>query len=131
MNLLSLLGLEGLAARWRDNVIEGAIAVEDRMELVGLEWAAQKRRLICMAVLGIVAGCLTVIALIMLSLAILVQYWDTPDRATVGWILAAVWCVLWIAALGSMVLIAKRAGNAFALTKRVLAKDWNYVKEKL
>ena len=131
MNLLSLLGLEGLAARWRANVIEGAIAVEDRMELVGLEWAAQKRRLICMAVLGIVAGCLTVIALIMLSLAILVQYWDTPDRATVGWILAAVWCVLWIAALGSMVLIAKRAGNAFALTKRVLAKDWNYVKEKL
>ncbi len=131
MNLLSLLGLEGLAARWRANVIEGAIAVEDRMELVGLEWAAQKRRLICMAVLGIVAGGLTVIALIMLSLAILVQYWDTPDRATVGWILAAVWCVLWIAALGSMVLIAKRAGNAFALTKRVLAKDWNYVKEKL
>ncbi len=131
MNLLSLLGLEGLAARWRANVIEGAIAVEDRMELVGLEWAAQKRRLICMAVLGIVAGGLTVIALIMLSLAILVQYWDTPDRATVGWILAGVWCVLWIAALGSMVLIAKRAGNAFALTKRVLAKDWNYVKEKL
>ena len=131
MNWLSLLGLEGFVARWRANVIEGAIAVEDRMELVGLEWAAQKRRLICMAVLGIVAGGLTVIALIMLSLAILVQYWDTPDRATVGWILAAVWCVLWIAALGSMVLIAKRAGNAFALTKRVLAKDWNYVKEKL
>lgn len=41
MNLLSLLGLEGLAARWRANVIEGAIAVR-RMELVGLEWAAQE-----------------------------------------------------------------------------------------
>ena len=30
MNWLSLLGLESLVARWRANVIEGAIAAEDR-----------------------------------------------------------------------------------------------------
>ena len=35
MNWLSLLGLEAFMARWRANVIEGAIAAEDRLELAG------------------------------------------------------------------------------------------------
>ena len=87
MNLIALLGLEGLFARWRANVIEGAIAVEDRMELAGMEWADQKRRLVMLAILGILIGGLTVIALIMLSIAILVSYWDTPKRETVGWLM--------------------------------------------
>ncbi len=131
MNLISLLGLESLVARWRANVIEGAIAVEDRLELAGMEWADQKRRIVLLAVLGIIAGGLTVIALIMLSLAILVSYWDTPDRAKVGWILAGGWGFLWVAVLVSLALIAKRAGNGFALTRRVLARDWKHVKDQL
>lgn len=131
MNLISLLGLEGLVARWRANVIEGAIAVEDRLELAGMEWADQKRRLVLLVVLGIIAGGLTVIALIMLSMAILVSYWDTPDRAKVGWILAVVWFVLWGGVLVTLVNIAKRASQGFALTKRVLARDWKYVKDQL
>ncbi|MDR2333904.1 phage holin family protein [Diaphorobacter ruginosibacter] len=131
MNLIALLGLEGLVARWRANVIEGAIAVEDRLELAGMEWADQKRRMLTLAILAIIAGGLTVIALIMLSLAVLVSYWDTPDRATVGWILAAVWGLLWIVVLAALVVIAKRASSAFALTKRVLARDWKYVKDQL
>ena len=45
MNWLSLLGLESLVARWRANVIEGAIAAEDRMDLARLEWQDQKQRL--------------------------------------------------------------------------------------
>ena len=45
MNWLSLLGLEGLAARWRANLIEGAIAAEDRMDLARLEWADLKQRI--------------------------------------------------------------------------------------
>lgn len=131
MNWLSLFGLEGWVARWRANVIEGAIAVEDRVDLVMLEWTDQKRRLIQMVVLALIAGGLTVIALIMLSLAILVQFWDSPDRATVAWLLAALWGIGWIAVLISIAIIAKRAGNAFALTKQVLASDWKYVKDRL
>ena len=45
MNWLSLLGLEAFVARWRANVIEGAIAAEDRLELARLEWLDQKQRL--------------------------------------------------------------------------------------
>ncbi|QIL80271.1 phage holin family protein [Diaphorobacter sp. HDW4A] len=131
MNLIALLGLEGLVARWRANVIEGAIAAEDRLELAGMEWADQKRRLVTLAVLGVIAGGLTVIALIMLSLAILVNFWDTPNRVTVGWLLAGGWLLLWVIVLIALTLIAKRAGNAFALTKRVLAQDWQQVKDRL
>ncbi|WP_353233901.1 phage holin family protein [Diaphorobacter ruginosibacter] len=131
MNLFALLGLEGLVARWRSNVIEGAIAVEDRLELAGMEWADQKRRMLVVAILAIVTAGLTTIALFMFSMAVLVTYWDTPDRVTVGWILAGVWIFLWIVVLISLVLIARRAGDAFALTRRVLARDWKYVKDQL
>src|SRR3989338_8975878 len=70
MNWLSLLGLEALVARWRANVIEGAIAAEDRMDLARLEWQDQKQRLQQMLVLTIVVAGLTVVALLMLSLAV-------------------------------------------------------------
>lgn len=86
MNWLSLLGLESLVARWRANVIEGAIAAEDRMDLARLEWQDQKQRLQQMLVLTIVVAGLTVVALIMLSLAVLVHFWDTPiARWWPGW----------------------------------------------
>ena len=38
MNWLALLGLDVMVARWRVAAIEGAIAVEDRMELAKLEY---------------------------------------------------------------------------------------------
>lgn len=131
MNLFSLLGLDGLISRWRANVIEGAIAVEDRIELAGMEWADQKRRIVQLVVLGVMAGGLTVIALLMLSLAILVQFWDTPSRILVAWLLAGLWMVIWIGILIGIASTAKRAGNAFALTRRVLARDWKHVKDQL
>ncbi|WP_313296243.1 phage holin family protein [Diaphorobacter sp.] len=131
MNLFALLGLEGFVARWRANVIEGAIAVEDRLELAGMEWGDQKRRLIIMALLAVAGAGLTVITFIMLSFAILVSYWDTPDRATVAWILFAVWAVLWAGAIIGIVMLGRRATNAFAVSKQVLARDWRNLKERL
>ena len=83
MNWLSLLGLEGLAARWRANLIEGAIAAEDRMDLARLEWADLKQRLQQLLVLTILVAGLTVVALIMVSLAVLVHFWDSPQRTLV------------------------------------------------
>ena len=90
MNWLSLLGLEGLAARWRANLIEGAIAAEDRMDLARLEWADLKQRLQQLLVLTILVAGLTVVALIMVSLAVLVHFWDSPQRTLVAWLEAAV-----------------------------------------
>jgi uncharacterized membrane protein YqjE len=78
MNWLSILGLEALVARWRANVIEAAIAAEDRLDLARLEWQDLKHRLQQVLVLTIVVAGLTVVALIMLSLAVVVHFWDTP-----------------------------------------------------
>lgn len=131
MNWLSLLGLEGLATRWRANVIEGAIAVEDRVDLARLEWADLKQRFQQLLVLTIVVTGLTVVALIMLSIAVLVHFWDTPQRTLVAWLVAGVWTLGWVAALVALVSVARRAGNGFALTRRELAQDWRDIKERL
>ncbi|MCO5357065.1 phage holin family protein [Acidovorax kalamii] len=131
MNWLSLLGLEGLAARWRANVIEGAIAVEDRVDLARLEWADLKQRVQQLLVLTIVVTGLTVVALIMLSIAVLVHFWDTPQRTLVAWLVAGVWTLGWVAALVALVSVAQRAGNGFALTRSELAQDWRDIKERL
>lgn len=131
MNWLSLLGLDGWLARWRAAVIEGAIAAEDRIELARLEWADQKRRVAQMVALAIVLGALAVVALLLLALAVLVQFWDTPHRTLVAWLLAggsAVACGVVVACLMSTV---RQAGNAFALTRRELANDWQVIKEQL
>jgi len=131
MNWLSILGLEAVVARWRANVIEGAIAAEDRMELARLEWQDQKQRLQHMLVLTILVAGLTVVALIMLSLAVLVHFWDTPQRTLVGWIVAGVWVGGWASALTGLVVVGQKARNGFALTRRELAQDWRDIKERL
>ena len=131
MNWFSLLGLEAFVARWRANVIEGAIAVEDRMELARLEWQDQKQRLQHMLVLTILVGGLTVVALIMLSFAVLVHFWDTPQRTLAAWIVAGVWFAGWAAALALLVSMTQRARNGFALTRQELAQDWRDIKERL
>ncbi|MDA8447982.1 phage holin family protein [Paracidovorax valerianellae] len=131
MNWLALLGLDGWVARWRAAVIEGAIAAEDRLDLARLEWADQKRRLGLMVVLVIALGGLTVVTMVLASLAILVQFWDSPQRTMVGWLVAGTWLVLWAGALIALVSIARKAGNAFALTRQELAQDWRDIKERL
>ncbi len=131
MNWLSLLGLEGGVARWRAAIIEGAIAVEDRIELARLEWADQKRRMAQLVVLLVLFGCVAVIALLLLSLAVLVQFWDSPQRVLVAWLLAGGWLLAWVAVAVALVSIGRQAGNAFALTRRELQQDWRTIKEQL
>lgn len=131
MNWISLLGLEAFVLRWRATAIEGAMAVEDRAELARLEWQDQKRRLRQLLLLTIAVAALTVVALILLSAALLVQFWDTPHRIWVAWLVAGTWLVAWAAALFALVSVARQAGDAFALTRQELARDWHEIKEKL
>ena len=131
MNWLSLLGLEAFVARWRANVIEGAIAAEDRLELARLEWLDQKQRLQQLLVLLIAVTGLTVVTLVLVSIAILVQFWDTPHRVMVAWGVAGVWLVAWCAAIIKLVSVARSTGSGFALTRRELSQDWRDIKERL
>ena len=131
MNWLSLLGLDVLAARCRANVIEGAIAAEDRLLLARLEWLDQKRRLQQLLVLLIAVTGLTMVALVLLSMAVLVQFWDTPHRGLAAWLVACTWLVVWCAAIVKLVSVGRQLGNGFALTRRELSQDWSDIKERL
>lgn len=131
VNWLSILGIDALVARWRANVIEGAIAAEDRLDLARLEWQDQKKRLVSLAVLGIAVAGLTIVTLIVLSMALMVHFWDSPQRLTVAWSVAGTWLVLWAGLLVWMYLTLRKASNAFALTRNELAQDWRALKERL
>jgi len=131
MNWISLLGIEGWIARWRANIIEGAIAAEDRIELARLEWADEKRRVGMMMVFVVALAGITVVALTLLSFAVIVQFWDSPKRTMVAWLVAGGWLLIWGVLLAALLSVAKKAGNAFALTRRELAHDWHAIKERL
>ena len=131
VNWAGLLNLQGLAGRWRSAMGEGATAVEDRMELARLEWADHKRRLALLALLLVVFGVLVVVALLLLSAAVLVQFWDTSQRALAAWLLAGLWLVACGAVLAVLLSMARKTRSAFALTRRELAQDWRVIKEQL
>lgn len=131
MNWTSLLGLETWLLRWRVAVLEGAIAIEDRAELARLEWQEQKARLRQLLLLALAVGSLTVVALIVLSVALIVQFWDSPQRALVAWLLAGAWLLVWGLALAALVRVARAASQPFASTREELARDWRAIKEQL
>jgi uncharacterized membrane protein YqjE len=131
MNWISLLGLDHLVARLRVAAIEGAIAAEDRLDLARLEWRDQKRSLIQALVLSVAVTGLTVVSLVVLSIAVVVHFWDTPQRSLAGWLVSGTWVLLWIAALLGLLRALRKASNGFALTRQELAQDWREIKEQL
>jgi uncharacterized membrane protein YqjE len=131
VNWLSALGLENLTARMRANLNEGALAAEDRMALARLEWSAQKKRLMTIAVLGIVLGALTIVAMVLLSMAVLVHFWETPQRISVAWVIAGIWLLAWGSVLAVLLSALRKSTNPFGLTRAELARDWALIKEKL
>ena len=131
MNWMPAIGLDSLLARIRTNLNEGAIAAEDRIELARLEWSAQKKRMQTIFVLGIVMGGLTIVALLLISMAVMVQFWDSPQRTVVAWVIACVWFVAWVATLLVLVAVLRKSSRPFELTRAELAKDWSLIKERL
>jgi uncharacterized membrane protein YqjE len=131
VNWLSALGLENLTARMRANLNEGALAAEDRMALARLEWSAQKKRLMTIAVLGIVLGAFTIVAMVLLSMAVLVHFWETPQRISVAWVIAGIWLLAWGSVLAVLLSALRKSTNPFGLTRAELARDWALIKEKL
>ena len=67
----------------------------------------------------------------MLSLAVVLQFWDAPQRMTVVWALVCGWLMAWGAALWTLWKVLRAINNGFALTRRELAQDWRDIKERL
>lgn len=131
MNLISLLGLDVLIARWRATLGETALAAEDRAELAQLEWQQHKSSLKALLVLAIVLGALTVVVLIVLSIALMVQFWDTSYRTTVAWALAGGWAVVWVVGLMRLLAAIRQLSDPFRLTRHELKADWKAMKGKI
>ncbi|GAB2821116.1 hypothetical protein GCM10027276_23970 [Comamonas piscis] len=131
MNWLSVLGVDDMLARFRALLSESAIAAEDRMDLLAIEWQEQKKNLIWLVLMGLVVAGLTIVALTVLSGAIIISFWDTPNRMLATWLVVGGWLVLWLGVLGFLYLTSKKAANPFRLTKTVLRQDWQAVKGRL
>lgn len=110
---------------------EGRQAAQDRLTLAQLEWAEHKRHLALLALLALACAMLLLLGLVALSAALLVQFWDTPARTLVAWLIAGGWLLL--CAIAALLLLSRlrRAGQAFALTRHELRQDWQTFRERL
>ena len=128
MNLLSFFGIDAQLQKLRAAVGEGALAVEDRFQLARLEWEEEKNRLKLLLAFALALLGLTVVALTIASLAIVVQFWDSPDRAKAAWIVAGVWLALWAGLALGIVALLRRGTEAFGPTREELGKDWELLR---
>lgn len=131
MRWLSLFGLDRRVRRLRIAAGEGALAAQDRVQLIQLAWADEKKRL--QRVLGLVIAVigLTTIAIALLSVAIVVHFWDTPYRVTAAWAVAAVWCGLWLAAVLALLAQLRAPSEAFEPARREFERDLAWFQDRL
>jgi uncharacterized membrane protein YqjE len=123
VKLLSLFGLDRKLRRLRIAAGEGALAAQDRVQLLQLAWDEEKQRL--RRVLGLVIAVigLTTIAITLISVAVIVHFWDTSYRVTAAWSVAAVWTGLWVVAVLALLTQLRSASHAFEPARREFERD--------
>jgi uncharacterized membrane protein YqjE len=129
--ILSLLGLEARIRRLKIAAGEGAMAAEDRAQLIRMAWDAEKQRLQSVIVLTVAVLALTTVTVALLSVAIVVHFWDSPYRATAAWCVALVWVLLWLGAVVALLSNLRQANAAIEPAKLELARDWAWVQDRL
>lgn len=127
---MSLFGLEARLRRLRIAAGEGALAAEDRVQLVRMAWDDEKQRLKRMLVLVIAVLGLTTVTVALLSVAVVVHFWDTPSRVVAAWSVAGVWMGLWLIAVLALVATLQSAKSAFAPTRREFERDWEWAQQR-
>ncbi|WP_431273122.1 phage holin family protein [Variovorax ureilyticus] len=131
MKLSSLFGIKSQLRRLRILVGEGALAAEDRVELLRFAWEDEKKRLRWMLGLVIAVVGLTTIAIALLSVAIVVHFWDTPHRAAAAWLVAAVWMALWLASVVALLSMTGKSSLAFEPVVREFERDRAWLRQSL
>ncbi|RZL88203.1 MAG: phage holin family protein [Variovorax sp.] len=130
MKLLSLFGLDRHLRRLRILAGEGAIAAEDRAHLLRLAWNEEKKHLRVLLALVIAVIGLTTIAIALLSVAVVVHFWDTPHRVSAAWSVAVVWIALWLAAVVGLVTAVRQSSEAFEPARREFERDLEWVHDR-
>ena len=129
MRLLSLFGLGGRIRQLRIAAAEGALAAEDRVQLLRMAWEDEKQRLKLMLILVVAVLGLTTVTVALLSMAVVVHFWETPYRITAAWSVAGVWIVLWVGAASGLLLTLRNASNSFIPARQELGRDWAWVQD--
>jgi len=129
MRLLSLFGLSGRIRQLRIAAAEGALAAEDRVQLLRMAWEDEKQRLKLMLILVVAVLGLTTVTVALLSMAVVVHFWETPYRITAAWSVAGVWIVLWLAAAAGLLLTLRNASNSFIPARQEFERDWAWVQD--
>jgi uncharacterized membrane protein YqjE len=130
MRLLSLFGLDARLRRLRIAAGEGALAAEDRVQLLRLAWEEEKQRLQLMLVLVIAVIGLTTVTVALLSVAVVVHFWETPNRVAAAWVVAAIWIALWLVAAVALMRTLRKTSDAFDPARREFERDWEWVQDR-
>jgi uncharacterized membrane protein YqjE len=131
MKLLSLFGLDARIRRLRIAAGEGALAAEDRVQLLRAAWDEEKQRYKQMLLLVVAVLGLTTVAVALLSVAVVVHFWDTPNRIAAAWSVAALWIVLWLIAVVKLLQAMTGARTVVAETRREFDRDWQWARHRL
>ena len=129
MRLLSLFGLGARIRRLRIAAAEGALAAEDRVQLLRMAWEDEKQRLKLMLILVVAVLGLTTVTVALLSMAVVVHFWETPYRITAAWSVAGVWIVLWLGAAAGLLLTLRNASNSFIPARQEFERDWAWAQD--
>lgn len=130
MRLMSLFGLDARMRRLRIAAGEIALAAEDRAQLVRMAWVDEKRRIKLLLGLVIAVLGLTTVAVALLSVAVVVHFWDTPNRVTAAWSVAGIWVVMWLAAVVALLSMLAGAKSAFGPARQEFERDWGWLRAR-
>lgn len=128
--LLALLGIDQRIAYAREAIAEGAMAAEDRVQLLRMAWDEEKLRLRRLLLLLLALVGLTLMMTALLSVAVIVQFWDTPYRAMAAWLVALVWLVLWGAAIWALLATIQTTPPTVAVARDELARDRDWLEQR-
>lgn len=129
VRVLALLGIGERIARVRSMVSEGAMAVEDRAQLLRMAWDDEKERLRRVLLLLLALVGLTLMMAALLSIAVIVHFWETPHRALAAWLVALTWIGLWIAALWALLATLKATPPSVDIARHELARDREWLEQ--
>ncbi len=129
--LLSFLGLDARIRRIKIAAGEGALAIEDRAQLLQLAWNEEKQRLKTTVLLAVAVLGLTTVTVALLSVAVVVNFWDTSYRVTAAWSVAGVWVLLWLAAVLSLIGALRDSAGTLDSTQKAFERDWEWLQNRL
>ena len=115
----------------RDLAAEAAEFAETRVALLHIEWQVEKSRLEMLAILVLAAMALVALSFMFVGLAVIVWFWDTPQRALVAGLVALAMIVMCAVTIAALLKTASRGKAAFSRSRAELAHDWRLVKERL